>query len=178
MDLTNCMFDYIPNTSFRYVILEVAEREKLYQYLGDAYPNLCKISLRSEKYLNEINRYLRKCPNCDNIRIRLESQDVLHPNSSDEYYINYAYNCKKCGNSGTQECQEIKHKNTIYVEEDNIIAFGEYFKKFIPPTRIVKMDVTKEEIFNILKNKTIYEVRNPSRKISKIKLVEYIENYQ
>ena len=172
-----CELDGIINISNDKIgIIELIpdERRIFHQYLETKYSLVGKVSLKSKAF--EPNKYAQfmKCYHCDYKSVRLSRYHYgVLPNNMDEWKSGI---CPKCLNSIMYEPNYDDRDNVRLITGNNIIAYGKYLSNYNSPKYAKYGTVTNEEIYDILKNKTIYEIDTPTEPTNKKNLQQYIDN--
>lgn len=178
-DIFNQILDQKKTNSFQMIVLPNAEdRKLLHQFLENIYPALPKTSLRCEFFPTKESRCYKECDYCEQKMIKMEYQLGIEPNNIDE---SYSATCPTCGENLWWECNYESSDYVIYVEHNNIVAFGDYYKGFTKSNRIDKIesinDIQECKIIQILKNNKIFNIKNPENSLNKKRLNDYLFSF-
>lgn len=150
----------------------------LYQYLDSHFPHIKKFAFYCPLFSSEKNKImLKKCWHCDKKNVLLRGVNLLNPTEPKGEYAHGI--CKKCNNECEFHYYYDNYDNYKTIQDDNIVAFGNYFRNYntfyYRREKKTQKSNYKNKLNSIMKNKKIYIIDEPCiDNIKKNILIKYI----
>ena len=156
----------IPKNKIRVIELKSGQRKLVHQYIEKYYPKLYKSSLRCDYFRSNIIHRFMKCYYCNYKNVLIdEYMEGVMGNNIDESMFG---TCPRCKHTITFEINYDDWHEVHITRENNIIAFGYYFKGYTRCSHDedVSLDGMQLKIYELDAPKEIMDKRTLSKYIS------------
>lgn len=162
--INNLNLDNLDNSKVYIIEASKSEtRKNIHLYLEKHYPKLGKTSLKCNLFnKGDINYLIVKCYECDNKNVIINKYDNIYNYGTGE--------CKKCKTISHYEYTYDDHGK--YINGNNIIVLGNYFKKY--KNRKSKENKSDQKLEDLITDCKFYEIKTPIYRVSKHNFKRYI----